>query len=1346
VAKDYPQLPEYPRAVAQQEFLDATGITRWGQRESGNFHWTDITPADAFAALAVYDKVAESAVRMAPDLYPDVASFYQAVHHQMGDRGFYQDQIASTRGLSEPTALETAKGMKGLTARKTSKGTGYSTGVVPALRGEKVMVSLFPKSFGYEAADLHTALHEWGHVIAGFLPEELRTQMVRAYGGEEAVRFNAPRAGAAPIWTSQMHEQFADDFVKYLVDGHMPDNPALHTPFNIIKDTMRRIWNRLRSYAQEPLRADVKQVFDRIFNVDAQPTINEKVWAAGFNSMEEARHAAARITLGQGLTKDSNEMGQLRKLKPSERADLLSTYPAREKPLPTDTPTMLNDIYDRGHSSDVPPEPDPSNLHVPYEQQLAGRGFAVPQVAKTGSIDPTTVFQAATPGSLNGLRDKVRAMFEPMSSKLTPSVARRKGNPATGWTEIGVDSEGKRVARDIWDDQPQAHAVTDVRIGDFKQIPNVADMLRQLGDVVDVHDYLGRTNNAGYRGFHIDVRTPEGHIVQFRIHTPDSYRAARAAAPYAQQLSDHQGQLQRFRNDLAQGKELTVEQGELYAALSKNLPEETAWVRSVFEPVVHQLRESIDGEMMTPTEKYVEGLRLLTLERITNQLWERTYKKYDNGMVTLFRRQYLPLKMASGAKWVERDAEGALVRDFVGGTDEMMLHNQRQATMQRTPIYFPFQRIYDIKPSDFALPKGGNMVTRSAGKYLKPVKGYLLSNGQYVVDPTQVFARRASQALRMAEAWDMAKEITETYGRPLFDEDGKKVSDFSRASEMLWSPQNMLRFFNQQIHLTDFLDHSLSGLAETDEALKEALDVVMPYAEGHVKEMLSATTKGARLYAIPKVVGSQLNKMVQRDFLVGRGVRLFWTKPSNVWRSAVLSLSPRWIVNNVVGNTVFTALQAGPVGLANTIRAATPRFKKMVEDLHEAGTEVFTPNVNQGFFHETGEQYRIQSGDAGINSMIEDISQRMAASKPVRGLAAVGNWVQNFNSAIESAYRQGSFLTEAEKSYALRSGTSVLKAFMSSKNDLEEMFTKGLRPQDIKRAEAGMNYWMNDYSKMSPLVRNYVKPFLFPFWSFYRHVGKLLLTMPLEHPVSANIGKQLTDVSNELTQGYGALPDFLRGGVVWGPSDTPGSTKFLSTTGPNPFNAVFQTPMSLLHPAIKTAMEQITGRTAYSNFSKHFTSPDVISPFGSENQYKVDAQGNVSQLSRGATPGIFEELLSQFPQYQTAKDVVAGGQYYSTSSLLDILKSRLQGYPNAGAVITDPANPGVPQYPFSLPEKLLKQTGISTLDYTVPPYQQSLATESSAAILEYLRRLGIAPPAGQQAAAAATTPGITYMG
>jgi hypothetical protein len=75
------------------------------------------------------------------------------------------------------------------------------------------------------------------------------------------------------------------------------------------------------------------------------------------------------------------------------------------------------------------------------------------------------------------------------------------------------------------------------------------------------------------------------------------------------------------------------------------------------------------------------------------------------------------------------------------------LHHQRQAAMQHTPIYFPFQRIYDMKPSDFTMSKTlQGMSSRSRAGYMRRNKMTLAANGQYVVDPTQVFMRRASQA------------------------------------------------------------------------------------------------------------------------------------------------------------------------------------------------------------------------------------------------------------------------------------------------------------------------------------------------------------------------------------------------------------------------------------------------------------------------------------------------------------------------------------------------------------------------------------------------------------------------
>ena len=180
-----------------------------------------------------------------------------------------------------------------------------------------------------------------------------------------------------------------------------------------------------------------------------------------------------------------------------------------------------------------------------------------------------------------------------------------------------------------------------------------------------------------------------------------------------------------------------------------------------------------------------------------------------------------------------------------------------------------------------------------------------------------------------------------------------------------------------------------------------------------------------------------------------------------------------------------------------------------------------------------------------------------------------------------------------------------------------------------------------------------------------------------------------------------------------GMMDAAGSSSFLLSGGPNPFNAAFSTPGAMLNPVLKMAVEFSTGRKIYSG--AQFTDPNVVTPFGSDQQYRVsigpDGQPIANPVER-VSPAPLEMLLQNFPQYQSVKTLAAGSKPYDTTSLLSILAGE--------GVKMDPAT-GKPVNPVEAATVLGKYFGVSVMPYNIQQYQTQRAEEEAAAIKAWLK-------------------------
>jgi hypothetical protein len=496
-----------------------------------------------------------------------------------------------------------------------------------------------------------------------------------------------------------------------------------------------------------------------------------------------------------------------------------------------------------------------------------------------------------------------------------------------------------------------------------------------------------------------------------------------------------------------------------------------------------------------------------------------------------------------------------------------------------------------------------------------------------------------------------------------------------------------------------------------------------------VNRQVGLTKNGVELWAVPKVVMNRIEASVSPR--LGMKTRLAWDTPLQTWRALVLQGSPRWVINNVIGNFIFLKMQGGR--LSDVLRQMNPRYRAKL-DLVIGKQQL--PAVTQGLVDSLPTTHLGIAAETKVGRAYTAIGQ----SGPVRmSRALVGEPMKRLNNAIEDAFRRASYLTAAERTAVQAGVKQAARRFWTSKNSLDTVARVGIDEKLAMKAIDEMNYFMNDYSFLTPFGRQIMRRFLVPFWSFYRHVGKLLLTFPVTHPARAQVLGWLTQTAEEMSQEFGPMPEWATGAVPLGPGNEPGETRFLSTAGPNPFSGFARqfNAASMLAPPWKVLIEQSMGRSTLTG--RAFSDPQVITPFGSDRNYRViqrpDGSYTTKPVDRVA-PSLIEHLLQQVPQYELAKDVIAGGRTYDTSSLYDVIRARMDE-DAIGGVIRDPAT-GQARYPTDIPQRILSFGGLSTFDINQVEEGIRQREESLMAIRSYLRRIGVLPPSGASSATQST--------
>lgn len=629
-------------------------------------------------------------------------------------------------------------------------------------------------------------------------------------------------------------------------------------------------------------------------------------------------------------------------------------------------------------------------------------------------------------------------------------------------------------------------------------------------------------------------------------------------------------------------------------------------------------------------------------------------------------------------------------------------HKVYKNRQQPIPFYYPHISISKNPYSSYLL-RGSRLeqMTEQGAtpKARKLWMGHLMEEGRYIVDnPMDAYARTASEVARHQEFTRYIEEIKQKFGRRIANR--KELALWNHGQnkgEVLWNPDGakMVVDLRAQI-LAETHEHLVEGMT-LDDAVAAALDNMLP----KIVENALRSADG-EVWAIPKHVADKVAQ--QSKWAFGWQVRMFWDGPINLWKSAVLSYSPRWIINNLLGNMVFTALR-DPRAFKHILGQLTHKGREYMR--YALGDEALF-ETEAGFFHKlTQRTTHFGGAEEAAPNLVGKVraTQEFAGFKPIRRL---GEWTRAFNTHVEQAFRRGVMLSQLERQAMSQWG----RGFFGSYKLLEKIAREGADPGMLRKAISEVDKTLGNYTMLSPVERNIIRRFIAPFYPFYRHVAKFVARMPLEHPLKTKVLQAIDNIDEEMT---GAVPEWLQGAVQVG--SLAGDALFLNLKNANPLETFTSAPtmgVTVLNPLLKIGLELNTGRSAYTG--REFTSEDVFENFqGTKYQIIRDENGGVEDievLERPITPGLGREILMNFPQFGLLEDLMAevigpgsGAQYSQT-----------------GNVITEFGEPKYPQPPGL---SFLQYSGVPLTPYDIDEYRLNQMLQEVQALRQGIRTVAM---------------------
>lgn len=470
-----------------------------------------------------------------------------------------------------------------------------------------------------------------------------------------------------------------------------------------------------------------------------------------------------------------------------------------------------------------------------------------------------------------------------------------------------------------------------------------------------------------------------------------------------------------------------------------------------------------------------------------------------------------------------------------------------------------------------------------------------LNNGTY-------FDKQANQwkVIERPEDFDslMRQGITVARGRP-------------------WYSEGYLRFYKDEINMLEEVAKKVEkyGDAEVVSAFEDAIAAFTP-------EVLEAVTKPKNIvgvssqvpiHIVPQKIHDLVSEYVNPPSRGAFGQMLLaYDNATQLLRYAWLAYSPRWVINNTAGNVILTALAGmNPI---NFFRA----FKKEYKDLVP---ESVTPGI---FAAELYNPHPGRLADTPTGMMIDYVKNNAV----LKGLAKHTPSVRGINEAIEAHFRRALYIDRATK---LKQKVHFQKATLGLfETDELSTLLKNIsdRPELVQLLTDEVNKWLFDYFALSNFERRKWRRVV-PFYSWIKNINRLVYSLPMQHPLRAELISIIGRVTDDITN-QDELPPEIRGTVALSRHIRlrGGGLAALSDILYPSASAV---PKLGLHPLFDFAAELMTGTDPFT--WRRIQRGDTIVDFITGQVFQYDP--NIKDLKRvdKATPSLPAHIAEQIPQY-----------------------------------------------------------------------------------------------------------------
>lgn len=392
------------------------------------------------------------------------------------------------------------------------------------------------------------------------------------------------------------------------------------------------------------------------------------------------------------------------------------------------------------------------------------------------------------------------------------------------------------------------------------------------------------------------------------------------------------------------------------------------------------------------------------------------------------------------------------------------------------------------------------------------------------------------------------------------------------------------------------------------------------------------------------IVRSGLGKSMVRDMEgSAKLMNLIYRAPLTAWKGFILGLSPRYFVNNVIGNAGMYAAATNPVeftrGVLDAVKAvhgvrAAARLQKQMDNTLGGLMARHLPDewVHQRFGY-------LQHGALGVDQ---------TAGIRLSGALKRAAHARLYTVTEQVAYRgpqrsalMGALNTDSEFRNLYR--TNVAKGMERDAAYRDAANTIISDPRKAAAMEKRVTDWAGQYYHLNSLERKLTA--FVPFYTWDRHALRFGKEQVLSRPVRSVVLSQLGALGDKQAgKELGKIPDFMKGaipvkghdagilGLLLG-QNIVGRKKILLSAGYNPLAAAADDAgaiASLVGLGPKSAREGVGGQL----------NPVIAGAISGVTGQNLFSGAKADTHGAGPLGGIYEETFNQLPQAKLIRELM----------------------------------------------------------------------------------------------------------